>query len=142
MQPTTQTNNNIVPDIKPKRQFRNLPNKRKIVRLIISYFFLIVVMVGMIVPFLWSVSTALKGQNEAIFSFPPQFIPENITLDNFIKVWDTLPIPLYLWNSTILAFWGVLLPLLFCSLAAFPLARMNFKGKNIVFLVILSTMMI
>ncbi|MDR4886726.1 carbohydrate ABC transporter permease [Fredinandcohnia sp. QZ13] len=141
MQPTP-TNTNTVPDIKPKRQFRNLPSKRKISRLIISYFFLSVIMVAMVVPFLWSVSTALKGQNEAIFSFPPQFIPENITLDNFITVWNTLPIPLYLWNSTILAFWGVLLPLLFCSLAAFPLARMNFKGKNIVFLVILSTMMI
>ncbi|MEH7382293.1 carbohydrate ABC transporter permease [Bacillus sp. JJ1533] len=141
MQPT-QTNTNTVPDMKPKGQFRNLPSKRKIGRLLISYFFLLVVMVVMIVPFLWSVSTALKGQNEAIFSFPPQFIPENITLDNFITVWNTLPIPLYLWNSTILAFWGVVLPLIFCSLAAYPLARMNFKGKNIVFLVILSTMMI
>lgn len=139
MQPT-QTNSSTVSTIKTKT--RNLPSKRKVGRLLISYFFLTIVAVVMVVPFLWSVSTALKGQNEAIFSFPPQFIPENITFDNFIKVWDTLPIPLYLWNSTILAFWGVLLPLLFCTLAAFPLARMDFKGKNTVFLIILATMMI
>ncbi|MFF2447427.1 carbohydrate ABC transporter permease [Neobacillus sp. NPDC058068] len=141
MQPA-QTSIKSVPKIDQNKQIRHLPNKRKAGRLIISYFFLTLVAVVMIVPFLWSFSTALKGKNEAIFSFPPKFIPENITLENFITVWNTLPIPLYLWNSIILAFWGVILPLLFCSLAAFPLARMNFKGKNTVFLIILATMMI
>ena len=141
MQPT-QSNIQSGKDIKPYSKARKPLNKRKIIRYVVSYFFLIIVAVIMIVPFLWSVSTALKGQNETIFSFPPQFIPEHITLENFVKVWNTIPIGRYLWNSTVLAFWGVVLPLLFCSLAAFPLARMNFKGKNIVFLTILGTMMI
>ncbi|MBU5213048.1 carbohydrate ABC transporter permease [Heyndrickxia oleronia] len=141
MQPT-QSNIHSGKDIKPYSKARKPLNKRKIIRYVVSYFFLIIVAVIMIVPFLWSVSTALKGQNETIFSFPPQFIPEHITLENFVKVWNTIPIGRYLWNSTVLAFWGVVLPLLFCSLAAFPLARMNFKGKNIVFLTILGTMMI
>ncbi|MEK5172590.1 carbohydrate ABC transporter permease [Heyndrickxia sp. FSL W8-0496] len=141
MQPT-QSNIHSGTDIKPYNKARKPLNKRKIIRYVVSYFFLIIVAVIMIVPFLWSVSTALKGQNETIFSFPPQFIPEHITLENFVKVWNTIPIGRYLWNSTVLAFWGVVLPLLFCSLAAFPLARMNFKGKNIVFLTILGTMMI
>ncbi|MEF2246685.1 MULTISPECIES: carbohydrate ABC transporter permease [unclassified Paenibacillus] len=127
---------------KPSIKMRRSLTSMKITRYIVSYFLLTLVAVITIVPFLWSVSTALKGQNEAIFSFPPKFIPENITFENFITVWNSLPIPLYLWNSTILAFWGVLLPVLFCSLAAFPLARMNFKGKNTVFLIILATMMI
>jgi len=133
---------NTVSTNKPAIKMRKPLNGVRIVRSIASYFLLTFVAVIMIVPFLWSISTALKGQNEAIFSFPPKFIPANITLENFVTVWNSLPIPLYLWNSTVLAFWGVLLPLLFCSLAAFPLARMNFKGKNIVFLIILSTMMI
>ena len=127
---------------KPSLKMRRSLTSMKITRYIVSYFLLTLVAVITIVPFLWSVSTALNGQNEAIFSFPPKFIPENITFENFITVWNSLPIPLYLWNSTILAFWGVLLPVLFCSLAAFPLARMNFKGKNTVFLIILATMMI
>lgn len=133
---------NTVTTKKPSIKMRRSLTSMKITRYIVSYFLLTLVAVITIVPFLWSVSTALKGQNEAIFSFPPKFIPENITFENFITVWNSLPIPLYLWNSTILAFWGVLLPVLFCSLAAFPLARMNFKGKNTVFLIILATMMI
>lgn len=138
----SQASSNTAKKINPKSRIQRLPNMRKVSHYLVSYFFLFVVAVIMVVPFLWSVSTALKGKNEAIYSFPPQFIPENITIENFITVWNSLPIPLYLWNSTILAFWGVILPLLFCSLAAFPLARMNFKGKNIVFLIILATMMI
>lgn len=128
-----------VPSVK-RRSFRF--NYRKWLRFLISYFFLILLAIITIVPFLWSLSTALKGQNEAIYSFPPKFIPENITFSNFAKVWNTIPILKYLWNSTILTFWGVVLPLIFCSLAAFPLARMNFRGKNIVFMIILGTMMI
>ncbi|MFT4416486.1 carbohydrate ABC transporter permease [Fredinandcohnia humi] len=138
----TQTSTNSVPNIKQNNKIRKLPTMRKVTQSFLSYFLLTLVAVIMIVPFLWSVSTALKGKDETIFSFPPQFIPENITFENFITVWNTLPIPLYLWNSTVLAFWGVVLPLIFCSLAAFPLARMNFKGKNTVFLIILGTMMI
>ncbi|WP_084781950.1 carbohydrate ABC transporter permease [Bacillus niameyensis] len=138
--------NKVNPDqvvgVNPKIKRRWMPSRRKAISYLISYFFLILMAVVTIVPFLWSVSTALKGQNEAIYSFPPNFIPENITFSNFVTVWKTIPIPRYLWNSTILAFWGVVLPLIFCSLAAFPLARMNFKGKNIVFMVILATMMI
>jgi putative chitobiose transport system permease protein len=123
-------------------RFRRMPSRRKLTRWVISYFFLILLAVLTVVPFLWTVSTSLKDKNEDIFSFPPNLIPNNLTLDNYITVWNTLPIPLYLWNSTILAFFGVLLPLFLCSLAAFPLARMNFKGKNIIFLAILGTMMI
>jgi len=136
MQTNTETTKK--PSIKMRRSLTSI----KMTRYIVSYFLLTLIAIITIIPFLWSVSTALKGQNEAIFSFPPKFIPDNITFENFITVWNSLPIPLYLWNSTILAFWGVLLPILFCSLAAFPLARMNFKGKNTVFLIILATMMI
>lgn len=140
----TATRTGTVPEPGKKIKFAKLPipNKRKMTRYILSYLFLTLVAVVMIVPFLWSVSTALKGKDETIFSFPPKFIPENITFENFVTVWESLPIPLYLWNSTVLAFWGVVLPVLFCSLAAFPLARMKFKGKNTVFLIILATMMI
>ncbi|WP_010269639.1 carbohydrate ABC transporter permease [Paenibacillus senegalensis] len=116
--------------------------KRKIIHRTVSYFFLTLLAVITIVPFLWTVSTSLKGQNETIFSMPPQFIPSNFTFENYLTVWNSLPIPLYLWNSVILAFFGVILPLIFCSLAAFPLARMKFKGREIIFYLIIATMMI
>ncbi|WP_084783535.1 carbohydrate ABC transporter permease [Paenibacillus sp. FJAT-26967] len=116
--------------------------RRKIGRYAVSYFFLLLISVIMVIPFLWTLSTSLKGQDEAIYSMPPQFIPQSFTLENFATVWNSLPIPTYLWNSTVLAFFGVLLPVIFSSMAAFPLARMNFKGKQLIFLIIVATMMI
>ncbi|MGN7383283.1 MULTISPECIES: carbohydrate ABC transporter permease [unclassified Paenibacillus] len=117
-------------------------SKRRFIHTLVSYFFLTLLAIITIVPFLWTLSTSLKGQNETIFSMPPKLIPENFTFENYLTVWNSLPIPLYLWNSIVLAFFGVLLPLIFCSLAAFPLARMRFKGRNFIFLLIIATMMI
>lgn len=121
---------------------RHIFSKRKYVKYTVSYVCLTLLALVMIIPFAWTLSTSFKGPDEAVYSFPPQFIPENFTLDNYKTVWSTLPIPLYLWNSLILSFFGVVLPLFFSSLAAFPLARMDFKGKQLVFVIIVATMMI
>jgi len=109
---------------------------------VISYIVLTLVAAFTIVPFLWTLATSLKGPNESIFSMPPSLIPKELTFDNFVEVWNTLPIPLYLWNSVIITFFGMLLPMAIATLAGFPLARMNFKGRNVIFIIILATMMI
>ncbi|PTQ57331.1 MAG: N-Acetyl-D-glucosamine ABC transport system, permease protein 2 [Candidatus Carbobacillus altaicus] len=109
---------------------------------VVSYALLILLSLVMIVPFLWTLSTSLKGADEAIFSFPPKFIPEHLTFENYKAVWKTLPIPLYLRNSLILTFFGVLFPVFFSSLAAFPLARMEFKGRRFIFVLVIATMII
>lgn len=116
--------------------------RSKFMRALFTYVLLLLITCVTIVPFLWTISTALKGQNDVIFSIPPKFIPTTFTLENFVTVWNTLPIPRYLLNSVILTAFGVILPIIFCSFAAFPLARMNFKGKNLIFLLIIATMMI
>ena len=95
-----------------------------------------------IFPFLWLISTALKGVDENIFQYPPQFIPSHITFENFSGVWKQIPFLLYFFNSFVVAFFTVVLNLIFSSLAAYPLARMDFKGKNFVFYLILSTIMV
>ncbi|MFB2839088.1 carbohydrate ABC transporter permease [Floridanema evergladense] len=96
----------------------------------------------MLFPLFWLVSTALKSPSENIFQFPPQFFPAQPTLDNFIRVWQTNPFAQYLFNSTLVAGLTVILNLLFCALAAYPLARLEFKGRNIIFAIIVSTIMI
>lgn len=93
-------------------------------------------------PFLWLLSTALKSSDENIFSYPPKLIPEHITFSNFTEVWNAIPMGTYFLNSTIVAIVSIILNLVFSSLAAYPLARMDFKGKNVFFYLILSTMMI
>lgn len=117
-------------------------NVRKIINKIISYLLLLLITSITIVPFLWTLSSSLKGEQEAVFSIPPKFIPTNLTFNNFVTVWTTLPIPRYLLNSVILTFFGIILPLVLCSFAAYPLARMKFKGKNLIFMIIIATMMI
>lgn len=104
------------------------------------HFILISACLFCLLPFLWLTSTALKGNLENIFLYPPVFIPKYPTLDNFKKVLELVPILKYVLNSFIVAFFTVILNLIFSSLAAYPLARMNFKGKNFVFFLILTTL--
>lgn len=93
-------------------------------------------------PLLWLVGTSFKSPTEDIFAFPPQLIPEEPTLENFRTVWQTYPFGRYLLNSVIVATFSVLLNLLFCSLAAYPLARLQFRGRETIFALIVATIMI
>lgn len=96
----------------------------------------------MLFPLLWLISTALKSPTENIWQSPPQLLPNQPTLENFSKVWDSLPFGTYLYNSILVSVLTVGLNLLFCSLAAYPLARLSFVGRNGIFMAIVSTIMI
>lgn len=104
------------------------------------HFILISVCIFCLLPFLWLTSTALKGTCENIFQYPPVLIPKFPTLNNFSQVLKLVPIIKYAINSFIVAFFTVILNLIFSSLAAYPLARIDFKGKNFVFFLILITL--
>ncbi len=93
-------------------------------------------------PFLWLLSTSLKSAGENIFTYPPSFIPQQITLDNFARVLASQPFFTYLGNSALVAAISVFLNLLLASLAAYPLARMPFKGRSVVFATLLASMMV
>jgi len=96
----------------------------------------------MLFPLIWLVSTSFKSSTENIFQFPPQLIPKSPTFQNFITVWKTNPFGVYLFNSTLVAVLTVGLNLIFCSLAAYPLARLNFPGRDVIFNTIVATIMI
>ncbi|OSO89793.1 sugar ABC transporter permease [Cylindrospermopsis raciborskii CENA303] len=93
-------------------------------------------------PLLWLISTALKSPTENLLETPPKLLPLEPTLDNFLRVWESLPFGQYLYNSFLVAILTVALNLLFCSLAAYPLARLSFLGRNTIFIAIVSTIMI
>ncbi|WP_237746695.1 carbohydrate ABC transporter permease [Planktothrix agardhii] len=114
----------------------------KTIKTVIIYIILGIIAVLMLFPLVWLVSTAFKSSSENIFQFPPQFIPSQPTFQNFIKVWQTNPFGRYLFNSSFVALLTVSLNLLFCSLAAYPLARLNFKGRDGIFTAIIATIMI
>ncbi|BAY45323.1 binding-protein-dependent transport systems inner membrane component [Scytonema sp. HK-05] len=93
-------------------------------------------------PLFWLISTALKSSTENIFQFPPQLLPSQPTIENFVNVWQTNPFGQYLFNSTFVAVLTVCLNLIFCALAAYPLARLSFPGRDWIFIAIVSTIMI
>jgi putative chitobiose transport system permease protein len=91
---------------------------------------------------IWLLSTSLKGGGENIFAYPPTIIPKDFTFANYVGVWHRVDLFKYFINSMIVAGGTVILNLILSSLAAYPLARMNFKGKKIAFFGILATIMV
>ena len=117
-----------------------LKNSR--IQTLIIYGILSAIAIVMLFPLLWLISTALKSPTENIWQSPPQLLPSQPTLENFSKVWQFLPFGTYLYNSILVSGLTVGLNLLFCSLAAYPLARLSFVGRNGIFIAIVSTIMI
>lgn len=117
-------------------------NNKSLSKIIFIYCLLTIIAILMLFPLLWLISTSFKSAGEDIFTFPPQFIPEQFTFENFTLVWENYPFGRYLINSSITAILTVILNLLFCSLAAYPLARLNFKGKDLIFALVIATIMI
>lgn len=109
---------------------------------IVRYLILGAIALIMLLPLIWLVSTAFKSPTEDIFSFPPQFIPAQPTFQNFVQVWQSNPFGQYLFNSVLVAVLTVGLNLLFCSLAAYPLARLEFRGREFIFMLVVSTILI
>jgi putative chitobiose transport system permease protein len=93
-------------------------------------------------PFAWMVLTSIKGPADPITSVPPQFLPNDPTLAAYGRVWDSLPIPSYFLNSTIVAVATGLLNVLVAAMAAYPLAKMRFAGRDFVFYMLLATLIV
>jgi len=94
-----------------------------------------------IIPFLWMISTAGK-EGALIWKVPPVWIPPNYEWSNYIEGWRILPFDTFYFNTvkiTILTVGGVLVS---SSLAAFAFARLRFPGRELLFIVVLSTMML
>lgn len=101
------------------------------------YALLSLVALGMIVPFLWILFTSFKGPQDAVYSIPPQFIPSDPTLDNYVRVWTNLPMASFFLNSIIVAVVTTGLNVLITALAAYPFAKMNFRGRDLIFFLLL-----
>ena len=115
---------------------------KNIIKKFSIHLILIITSLLSIFPFIWLISTSLKGNAENIFAYPPQLIPTDFTWANYTGVWKRVDFIAYFINSMIVAGGTVILNLLLSALAGYPLARMEFKGKKIVFFAVLATIMI
>lgn len=103
--------------------------------------FIIVLTIVMMAPFAWMVSTSFKPLQE-VFQWPPQWIPDNPTLGNYPKVLQEAPFGRFFFNSFLVAGVVVVGVLFTSSLAGYAFSKFDFAGKNILFLIILGTMMV
>ncbi len=95
----------------------------------------------MIVPLVWIVLTAFKERNE-VFSQVPQWLPVHPTFANFLGVLDAMPFWQYYWNTIVVAFGLLGLQLVTVTLAAYAFARMDFWGRDVLFILLLVQLMI
>jgi putative chitobiose transport system permease protein len=93
-------------------------------------------------PFLWLLSSSLKPRGANLFIFPPQLIPKPATLANYAAALGQFPLLRYAKNSALIAGSMVALRVSLSCLAGYPLARIPFPGRNVILLVILSTIII
>ncbi|MEG3627971.1 carbohydrate ABC transporter permease [Streptomyces poriticola] len=110
--------------------------------LALRYVLLLAVLALTIGPFLWQLSTSLKGPTEDIFSSPPRFLPADPTLHNYERVTDTIPVWDYALNSLKVASANVVTNCVGASLAGYALARLRYRGRRVTTLVFVLAMLV
>ena len=106
-----------------------------------TYIILILGSITMILPFLWMISTSLK-EAQAIYTFPPKWIPEPIIFTSYLKVWKIVPFARFYFNSIFVALCVTLGQVMTSAFAAYAFSRLRFPGRDKLFFGYLATMMI
>jgi multiple sugar transport system permease protein len=107
----------------------------------VRYLLLAAVAALMVGPFVWMVLTSMMSQEE-IFRVPPRMLPSAFSLKNYRAIMDVLPLGTMILNSLIIAACATAGQLWSCALAAYAFARMRFRGRTVLYLILLATMMV
>lgn len=94
-----------------------------------------------VMPFMWTLSTSLRRPSES-FKMPPSFLPTSFFIDNYISVFTRFPFLRFISNSLFVALIVIVLNIAVTTMSAYSFSRIDFKGRNVIFQVILSGMMI
>ncbi|HWI65905.1 MAG TPA: carbohydrate ABC transporter permease [Symbiobacteriaceae bacterium] len=116
-------------------------NRRIPVGKVFAYFFLIAASAFVLIPFLWMISSALKPENQ-VFVFPPKWIPSPFMWENFVTAMTHLPFHIYLKNTLTIVGFTIIGNTLSNAIVAFGFARLRAPGKDILFILALSTIML
>ena len=112
-----------------------------------SYRFIIYIIISIgvflsIIPFIWMIITSLNSF-ESIYKLPPEFIPKEVTLNNYFEVFRSVPFfKNYFINSIFVSFMVTIGTLFTTILAAFAFSNLDFYGKNTLFIILMATMMV
>ncbi|MEU1287467.1 carbohydrate ABC transporter permease [Kitasatospora sp. NPDC005856] len=122
----------------PARGF-NTPSTAQVAA---RYLLLVLVLLLVIGPFLWQLSTSLKGPAEDVYTRTPSFLPDQPTLGNYGKVAEVIPVWTYALNSVIVAVVCITGNVVGCTLAGYALARLRFRGARLVLGLFLATLIL
>lgn len=132
----------IVPiEREERRGMRRPPANARALRGIALHAVLIAGCLLFLLPFIWSFSTSIKADDE-VFAFPPSFVPADVQWRNYPDSLTALPFGRYALNTLALALARIVGIVLSCSLVAFAFARLRWKGRDILFFVLLATLML
>lgn len=115
---------------------------RRTVGSTITYILLVFWAIVVLFPFYWMVLTSVKSYSAYNSEYIPKFYTLSPTLQNYVDAFTEVPLARYFLNTVIFTVITTALMLVVITLAAFAFARLEFKGKNIAFLIFLSLMMI
>ncbi|MGP4043579.1 carbohydrate ABC transporter permease [Streptomyces sp. 2A115] len=127
---------------RPKRVTDEQGRRIRVWELALRYLLLLAVLALTVGPFLWQLSTSLKGPTEDIFSSPPKFLPSDPTLHNYERVSETIPVWDYALNSLKVATANVVTNCVGAALAGYALARLRYRGRKVATLVFILAMLV
>ena len=131
-------------DIMKERNMSNVKTGQKVMKIVVTtaiYVFLILVAIAVLFPFYWMLNSSLKSLEEYRLTVPT-FFPKNVLLSNYVEAFNTANLGGLFVNTLFVGLVSTALSLVVTVLAAFAFARLEFKGKNILFAALLATMMI
>ncbi len=105
----------------------------------LTYLALILGSAIMVFPFVWMILTSSKTIPESL-AIPPTIFPKELILDNFKDAMASLPFLRLYWNTALMILFRVLCAIVFSSMAGYAFAKLNFKGKNLLFGIVLVQM--
>ena len=116
--------------------------QRRITGLVISNALMVLLCLVIIYPLIWTIFSSFKTNQQIFSESPINLIPRPFTTDNYQKLLTIYDVPLMVFNGLYLAIVIPVLSMLTSSMAAYALARLRFRGRNVIFLLLISTMMI
>jgi multiple sugar transport system permease protein len=122
--------------------FTTTQGQRNLVRLqrIAFYVLLVLLAIPFVFPFWWMITSAFKDQS-TIFEFPPRLLPAVWHLENFVEVFRYQPFAQHYFNSLYIAILVTVGTLIVASLSGYAFARINFPGRTLLFIILLSALM-
>ena len=117
------------------------PLVNKYINRTVIYTLTLVLGIAFMLPFFWTVSSAFKSVPE-LYIFPPTWFPQKWQPENFLRIWQVVPFGTWTWNSLLVALLNVVAEAFAAAAVAYGFSRFKFYGRDVLFVILLSTMML